>query len=101
MANLLIFGLSSTDGPKYYITFGLIFALSSFVAGLGILGYFGNFGEPLMMSRDYLLLILLCLICGIQNGTITTVSKSVIRTTHLTGITTDLALRACQTHSLQ
>jgi uncharacterized membrane protein YoaK (UPF0700 family) len=35
---------------------------------------------------------LLCLTCGIQNGTITTVSKSVVRTTHLTGITTDLGI---------
>lgn len=78
--------------PKYYITFGLIFFLLCIVFGLGMMGYFGNFGEPLEISRDYTLLILLCLICGIQNGTITTVSKSVIRTTHLTGVTTDLGL---------
>ena len=78
--------------PKYYITFGLIFFLLFFVFGLGMIGYFGNFGEPLAPSRDYTLLILLCLICGIQNGTITTVSKSVIRTTHLTGVTTDLGI---------
>ncbi|MDG0816144.1 YoaK family protein [Bdellovibrio svalbardensis] len=78
--------------PKYYITFGLIFLLCAFVAFGGLLGFFGVFGEPLESSRDYTLLILLCLICGIQNGTITTVSRSVIRTTHLTGITTDLGI---------
>ena len=78
--------------PKYYITFGLIFALNCAVLALGVFGYFGAFGEALEFGRDYSLLILLCLICGIQNGTVTTVSKSVIRTTHLTGITTDLGL---------
>lgn len=78
--------------PKYYITFGLIFFLCAFVAVGGMSGYFGAFGEPLEDSRDYTLLIFLCLICGIQNGTIATVSRSVIRTTHLTGITTDLGL---------
>ena len=78
--------------PKYYITFGLIFVLICVIFGLGMIGYFGNFGEPLEVSRDYTLLILLCLVCGIQNGTITTVSKSVIRTTHLTGVTTDLGI---------
>ncbi|MES2769807.1 MAG: YoaK family protein [Bdellovibrionota bacterium] len=78
--------------PKYYITFGLIFLLTIIVFLGGILSYFGAFGEPLIYSRDYTLLALLCLICGIQNGTITTVSKSVVRTTHLTGITTDLGI---------
>ncbi len=78
--------------PKYYITFGLIFFLLCIVFALGVFGYFGKFGEPLELSRDYTLLILLCLICGIQNGTIATVSKSVIRTTHLTGVTTDLGI---------
>lgn len=78
--------------PKYYITFGLIFLLTLIVFFGGMSGLFGEFGEPLSYSRDYTLLALLCLICGIQNGTITTVSKSVVRTTHLTGITTDLGI---------
>jgi uncharacterized membrane protein YoaK (UPF0700 family) len=78
--------------PRYYVTFGLIFSLLLLVLVGGLTGYFGDFGEPLEQTRDYTLLITLCLICGIQNGTITTVSKSVIRTTHLTGITTDLGL---------
>jgi len=78
--------------PKYYITFGFIFLLTLIVFFGGISGHFGTFGEPLAFSRDYTLLALLCLICGIQNGTITTVSKSVVRTTHLTGITTDLGI---------
>lgn len=78
--------------PRYYFTFGVIFALTLIVLFGGVTGIFGKFGEPLAFKRDYLLLILLCLICGIQNGTITSVSRSVIRTTHLTGITTDLGI---------
>ncbi|MGZ3743410.1 MAG: YoaK family protein [Pseudobdellovibrionaceae bacterium] len=78
--------------PKYYITFGVIFFLTLFVAVAGMLGRLGEFGEPLESSENYTLLILLCFTCGIQNGTITTVSKSVIRTTHLTGISTDLGI---------
>ena len=78
--------------PKYYLVFGVVFALTMVVSMSGILGYFGQFGEPLNSSHDYVLLMLLCLICGTQNGTITSVSKSVIRTSHLTGITTDLGI---------
>jgi len=78
--------------PRYFITFGIIFALILIVFAAGSIGWFGVFGEPLALHRDYLLLALLCLTCGIQNGTVTTVSRSIIRTTHLTGITTDLGL---------
>jgi uncharacterized membrane protein YoaK (UPF0700 family) len=78
--------------PKYYLSFGIIFFLILIVFINGLMGNFGVFGHPINTSGDYILLILLCLICGIQNGSITTVSKSVIRTTHLTGITTDLGI---------
>lgn len=78
--------------PKYYMTFGIILCLLIIVLCLGVTGYFGHFDEPFDQSRDYALLAFLCLTCGIQNGTITSVSKSVIRTTHLTGITTDLGI---------
>lgn len=78
--------------PKYYLSFGMIFFLILIVLISGITGQLGIFGQPLNNSKDYVLLILLCLTCGIQNGSITTVSKSVVRTTHLTGITTDLGI---------
>ena len=84
--------IRANSKPRYYLSFGLIFGLLLLVFYLGINNQFGIFGEPLNQDRDYLLLFFLCLICGIQNGTITNVSKSVIRTTHLTGITTDLGI---------
>ena len=78
--------------PKYYISFGVIFFLNFAVFTGGILGLFGGFAETSNILHNYVLLGLLCLACGIQNGTITSVSQSVIRTTHLTGLTTDLGI---------
>lgn len=78
--------------PRYYFTFGVIFFLILSVFLAGVTGELGAFGEILGHKRDYFLLPLLCLTCGIQNGTITTVSRAVIRTTHLTGISTDLGI---------
>src|SRR5690606_4681195 len=75
--------------PKYYITFGIMFVLILFIFFAGVTGLLGDFGSE---ESSYTLLILLCFICGIQNGTISIVSRSVVRTTHLTGITTDLGL---------
>ncbi len=78
--------------PKYYVIFGVMFSLILTVFVAGISDLLGTFGEPMRLTRDYVLLAMLCLICGIQNGAVSTVSKSVVRTTHLTGVTTDLGL---------
>ncbi|WP_413578405.1 YoaK family protein [Bdellovibrio sp. HCB290] len=79
--------------PRYYLAYAVIFILTLLATVGGWLGWFGEFGIPLEDDRlGYLLLILLCFTCGIQNGTITSVSRSVVRTTHLTGITTDLGI---------
>jgi uncharacterized membrane protein YoaK (UPF0700 family) len=78
--------------PKYYITFGIMFFLNIVILTAGLLGYWGEFGAEAETLHEYVLLILLCFVCGIQNGTISVVSRSIIRTTHLTGITTDLGL---------
>jgi len=79
--------------PRYYVIFGVIFLLLLFVVVGGFNGIFGKFGDVTVATwRLHTLLALLCLICGTQNGLITLVSKSVVRTTHLTGITTDLGI---------
>ncbi len=76
--------------------FDLIMGLSGFClfgAALGgHIAHAGGFGESLKLSEVYYLLSLLCLACGLQNGAITASSGSSIRTTHLTGLTTDLGL---------
>lgn len=78
--------------PKYHIVFGVLFFLILTVVVLGFNNYFGSFGGEGTNRHDFMLIALLCLICGIQNGTITLVSRSVVRTTHLTGVTTDLGI---------
>lgn len=78
--------------PKYYIVFGVLFFLILIVEIAGFNKLWGKFGEPLEHPRDFALLGLLCLICGVQNATVSLVSKSVVRTTHLTGVTTDLGI---------
>jgi uncharacterized membrane protein YoaK (UPF0700 family) len=68
-------------------------ALCLFLAAFGgELARFGSFGGSLQLRQVYVLLSLLCLACGLQNGAITSSSGSSIRTTHLTGLTTDLGL---------
>lgn len=65
-----------------------LFAASA--AGYGI--NFNDVGAILGLKESYLLLILLCLASGLQNAAITSSSGKTVRTTHLTGLTTDLGL---------
>jgi uncharacterized membrane protein YoaK (UPF0700 family) len=53
---------------------------------------FVNVGLMLHLKEVYVSLALLCMACGLQNGAISASSKGTIRTTHLTGLTTDLGL---------
>jgi uncharacterized membrane protein YoaK (UPF0700 family) len=78
--------------PKYYMVFGFLFLLLFLIVVGGFNGFFGAFGEPLESTEDYTLLAVISLVCGMQNGMVTLVSKSVVRTTHLTGVTTDLGI---------
>ncbi len=78
--------------PAYALVMGLVFCCLLFVALGGHLKYFGLFGKEANIRQDYFFLILLCGASGIQNAAITTFSGAVVRTTHLTGITTDLGI---------
>lgn len=57
---------------------------------LGYRGVFGTFGEDLLHAHDFALLYLLSFFCGMQNGCFAILTKGQIRTTHLTGISTDI-----------
>lgn len=78
--------------PNYIIVFGSMWICYLLVFILGVEDFFGTFGAEMALSKDYFLLALLSLSSGIQNATITSVSKAVVRTTHLTGLTTDLGI---------
>ncbi len=56
---------------------------------------FGLFGTAISQKVAILLpstVILLCFIMGLQNAVITKISKATIRTTHVTGLVTDLGI---------
>ena len=77
--------------PLYFVPMLMVTLLLTFVSfGGGVFHLFGVFGESLALGRDYALLAMLALSCGLQNAVISSASGSVVRTTHLTGITTDL-----------
>jgi uncharacterized membrane protein YoaK (UPF0700 family) len=78
--------------PKYKIVFFLIIFNLIFLSIFGNLGYLGNFGEEFHYGRDYVVLFILALTCGLQNAVISSASGAVIRTTHLTGPTTDFGI---------
>ncbi len=61
-------------------------------AALLVFGLFGaaiGFMTPVFLP---LTVVLLCFIMGLQNAVITKISRAVIRTTHLTGLITDLGI---------
>ena len=78
--------------PRYSLIFSIIFFNIFLITILGISGGLGEFGEPLSSRRDYFLLFILAFTCGLQNAVISSASGAVIRTTHLTGPTTDLGI---------
>ena len=78
--------------PQYYLSFGILVLITGSVLAMGVTNHYGTFGAPLEFGRDYSLLALLCLASGIQNATVTSAYGSVVRTTHLTGLTTDLGI---------
>lgn len=76
--------------PRFDVVTAVIPALIAVLMVLGSLGLFGPFGEELLEVRDFILLYLLSYVCGLQNGCFAVLTKGQIRTTHLTGISTDI-----------
>lgn len=76
----------------YPVVMGLITACLLLAAFGGHFSLFGIFGQGIDLRKDYILLALLCGASGLQNAAVTTFSGAVVRTTHLTGITTDLGI---------
>jgi uncharacterized membrane protein YoaK (UPF0700 family) len=110
-ATLLGTGIIDSDILDIYYLF---FILVSFMLGAAISGYFLRSGS-LKLGRNYSVLLLLeaafltlavyfltsdslnghylaSAACGLQNALVTTYSGAVIRTTHVTGIFTDLGI---------
>lgn len=78
--------------PIYFWSTATVGCIYIAIATAGDLGFFGSFGEPMTRTRDFVLLILLCFATGAQNALFTSYSGAIVRTTHLTGLTTDLGI---------
>lgn len=84
--------LYQNEKPHFDWVMGISALCLLFAAGGGELLHFGEFGDTFKLNQSYVLLVLLCLASGLQNAAITSSSGSSVRTTHLTGLTTDLGL---------
>lgn len=78
--------------PRYSAVFSLMIFIYLVITVFGSLKMLGVFGEPFNYGRDYVLLFMLTFVCGLQNAVISSASGAVVRTTHLTGVTTDLGI---------
>lgn len=75
--------------PRYnYVTLTMP-AVLFLVMIAGTNGLLGIFGEPVLFAKDFLFLSGLSFVCGMQNACFATLTQGQIRTTHLTGISTD------------
>jgi uncharacterized membrane protein YoaK (UPF0700 family) len=79
-------------GERYAPVMWIVALLMGAVAAGGHSGFFGSFGGTPYIKHNFILLAALCGACGLQNAAITSASGATIRTTHMTGLTTDLGL---------
>lgn len=82
--------------PQYGLTMSLVALCLFLAATAGSSHLFGVFGQNFYLQHDYVLVALLCLASGLQNAALTASSGATIRTTHLTGLTTDLGIGLIQ-----
>jgi len=94
-----MFGAFFTDAaisrgarPRFRLVTGVAAGLLVATALCGHFDVYGRFGSTFAMEDDYLLVVLLCLASGMQNVAGTAASRGLLRSTHLTGPTTDLGL---------
>lgn len=76
--------------PRYGLVTALLPGIIFLLWALGFFNVFGPFGEMVLDGRHFILLFFLSFVCGMQNGCFATLTKGQIRTTHLTGISTDI-----------
>jgi len=78
--------------PPYTTVQIMITILLGLVAWRGHEGDFGQYFTRLDQYHQIIMVGLLCLICGLKNALTTWATYGKIRTTHLTGLSTDLGL---------
>ncbi len=83
---------SRIHGERFAPVMTIEAALLGLVAVGGSRGWFGGFGAEPNIGNHFIVLACLTGACGLQNAAITSASGSTVRTTHMTGLTTDLGL---------
>jgi uncharacterized membrane protein YoaK (UPF0700 family) len=87
-----------------------IATLLSFVAGVvnivgflavqklttNVTGHFAFFGDNFILAAPNVLAYLLLFAMGLQNSLVTSISNATVRTTHITGLFTDLGIELSQ-----
>jgi uncharacterized membrane protein YoaK (UPF0700 family) len=81
--------------PPYYAVQGLITVLIAAVVLMGNERVFNSNSE--FGPREFILMGLLCLICGLKNSLIAWSTFGRIKVTHLTGLSTDIGLNLVRT----
>lgn len=82
----------SKESPKFYqVQFMITFSLLVLFV-FGMRGIFGEFSTPNEDMHDIIVAGILCFVCGMKNGLTTWATFGKIRTTHLTGLSTDIGL---------
>jgi len=82
--------------PHYIVPLGFSAVLLSFIYLMSFFKFWSTFGRTTTDSKDLFILLILCFCMGMQNALFTTVSGGIIRTTHLTGLTTDLGIELAE-----
>ncbi len=78
--------------PRYDLVLTLMVALLSLIVYGGQVDWFGTFGEEINVKKDYSLLAMLCMCAGLQNSMVSLLSGAIVRTTHMTGVLSDLGI---------
>jgi uncharacterized membrane protein YoaK (UPF0700 family) len=88
ISNLIVEIISKTSDRLIYIVPTLIESLILFLIAV--------FGQNLISQNPNILAFSLLFAMGLQNSLVTTISNSTVRTTHLTGLFTDLGIELSQ-----
>lgn len=78
--------------PWHHAPLIAVSLIVSAVAALGLAGLFGPFGGTVKDTADLVLLAMLSFAMGLQNASVATLTGFMIRTTHLTGPSSDLGV---------
>jgi uncharacterized membrane protein YoaK (UPF0700 family) len=97
MAGLLINGrIHRGKPPLFAVPLWLTSGTTACVAIAGQLRWLGPFGGAVDESGDFVFLCALSFAMGLQNAAVATSTGALVRTTHLTGPTTDLGIHLAE-----